>query len=375
MKKLWFGILAIALVLGVNGCGDDPKEEIGPQVFKYVSTDSSGTEYTLTITGEGTTAAVDDSYELTIKGSGGTKVSKGTVTGVDANGKLTLKPQNNGSSTFDVTISGGKMTGITGPITVGEGETVNAPTGTLTPSVTPPSDGNGDGSLGSTLTIDAQTYRAEWTYDGEKENVSFKPVNTTVEGINYILAVDFTSGSSQAPSASLISTVLSGTNTVTLTGGKLNVNLGTPIATALKSLDPLKTTYPTLTLSTSGAKVFVVQGFTNSDNYDTAAGVQHVTAGGGQITYWYADKAVNISGTITTQYTWEDEYGQQQPESVTIVIAMNLKAGWNSVIMENTATGQTMRTGKPSVDDKWDVFNVGGGSGKDEGAAAPNPNG
>jgi hypothetical protein len=132
-KNLLLVISAITLVFAMTaiGCDNDPA---GPKPIKFVSSDSSGNTYTLTITPEtADTVAEGDSYELTISNGSSSQVSKGTITNI-TNGVLTMKPKNEGSETFTVTMDGEQMSKIEGKIAVeGGGEALDAP-GELTPT-------------------------------------------------------------------------------------------------------------------------------------------------------------------------------------------------------------------------------------------------
>jgi hypothetical protein len=178
-KNLLLAILALSLVfamMAVSCNNDQTDNNNGPLPIKFVSTDSSGSTYTLVITpGTANSVAKDDSYVLTISKSGQPdKVSKGTITNVASDGKLTMQPGNSGSTTFEVTINNDKLTAINGTITVGEGEgtTVNAP-GTVTPGS---NNNNGGGEVtNGTFTITG--IPAE--YNGKYAGLTGTPVPNT----------------------------------------------------------------------------------------------------------------------------------------------------------------------------------------------------
>jgi len=133
MKNLFPGILALALVLGMTvvGCDNGSTDDNGnkPQTTKYESADTNGNTYSLVIT-ENTsryTAKKDDTYVLTIKKSGQPdKKSKGTVSVVGADGTLTLQPETANAPSFAVSTSGTKITAFSGPITLDDGEALEA---------------------------------------------------------------------------------------------------------------------------------------------------------------------------------------------------------------------------------------------------------
>jgi len=132
-------IIAIIVVIGftmtVVGCDEGSKDEGSKndtQKVKFESADAAGNMYILTITGNTSRVAYKgakgDSYVLTIKQVGQPdKESKGVVSTIGADGALTLKPTKADSEPFGVSVSKGKMTAITGTITLEDGEEVPAP--------------------------------------------------------------------------------------------------------------------------------------------------------------------------------------------------------------------------------------------------------
>jgi hypothetical protein len=137
-KKIWLGMLALALIFGMTviGCGGDDGDDGNPQTKQYQGSDASGKTYILVITVSSSGAApkAGDSYTLTIKQSGqADKVSKGTVT-ANTDDTITLQPSGDGSDPFDVTVSGTGISDITGDIATKDGGTVTP--GTLYPVVT-----------------------------------------------------------------------------------------------------------------------------------------------------------------------------------------------------------------------------------------------
>ncbi|MDR2716507.1 MAG: hypothetical protein LBB89_00370 [Treponema sp.] len=197
----------------------------------------------------------------------------------------------------------------------------------------------GSGSLGTTFTItNAQVYN--FTSDYKVGT----PYNGTVQGgLNYIMVLDPASG--EAPLKSL-SEVISGSPSVTLTNGKLSISLGMPKPAALWSLDSL---YTGLTISTSDAKCFMIfTGFYSSTDESTMAWLLQVDDRNDEtgIEYIYVDKNVKITGTY-------------DGETTTTIYAMDLKTGWNLVIVESTKTGEhrttTEKTATPTANHKWAI--------------------
>jgi len=132
MKNLLLVLQAITLVFSMTVVGCDKDSTDDTQKVKFESADAAGNMYILAITGNTSRAAYKgaegDSYVLTIKQQGQPdKESKGVVTTIAADGALTLKPTKADSVPFGVSVSSGKMTAITGTITLEDGEEVPAP--------------------------------------------------------------------------------------------------------------------------------------------------------------------------------------------------------------------------------------------------------
>jgi len=192
----------------------------------------------------------------------------------------------------------------------------------------PPDDTGEDGSLGDTLTItNAQVY----ALDGDKPG---SPFNGTVADLKYALI--------GTPNP-LLTNVINGAPSVTLTNGKLNITLGTPKTSELSSLDFLAGPVQGITVSSSGAKIFRFSGFTTSTEWNGGTTVNQRSANG-SVDYWYCDKDVNVTGKALFTNN-----GQTR----TIDYAVYFKAGWNSIISTQTS----LKTGKPTADDKWVVSN------------------
>ena len=255
---------------------------------------------------------------------------------VNVTGKVSTTNEDGQPSTYDVAMN--LKAGWNSVITTSTGSVGSQKTGTLTADdkwvvSNPPNNGNngGDGSLGNTLTIkDAQVYM----WDGDKPGSQY---NGTVEGL-YI-------------GSTLPTDVIDGTPSVTLTNGKLNVTLGMPKDSALSNLETILGSIPEgVTVSPSGAKFFMFMGFTNSAEWNGGTTVTQVYQGSGNrwVTYWYCDKDVNITGKNS---------GTNNGQPLTSDYAMYLKSGWNSVIQTVTGTGQSIKNGTPTADDKWVVIN------------------
>jgi len=143
-KFFWLRILAITLVFAMTAVGCDngttSNNNDDPQKVEYISTDTDGNTYILTITKNTSagdtqraayTVAVGDLFVLTIKIKGQPdKVSEGAVSGITGV-MITLKPTaaNADAPTFSVTltVSGGQITRINGTITFKNGVTAEGP--------------------------------------------------------------------------------------------------------------------------------------------------------------------------------------------------------------------------------------------------------
>jgi len=140
LKKRFFGMMTllvgIMLVFAIAGCNETPTNTT-PQTVTFTGTDNSDV-YSLEITQNTARAAytprAGDSYKLTA----GAKTSTGTVVSY-TEGTLVLQPGDEEAESFEATVSGTGLTGLTGTITFDDETTVPAP-GSLTPS-TPPAGG------------------------------------------------------------------------------------------------------------------------------------------------------------------------------------------------------------------------------------------
>jgi hypothetical protein len=203
-------------------------------------------------------------------------------------------------------------------------------------------EGNGgnNGSLGATLTIsNAQVYTID--YENLETEIAYIPFGGTVTGLNYVYVPDPTGEDGEIKP---LNEVFNGANAVTLVNGKLSISLGTPKASAMISFEYVKTLNPTLAISNSAANYYGFAGITDEDDNKSI-----IT--NGEVLYMYADRNVSVRGTVVE----DDEY---DGGAATVVYAMDLKTGWNTVILTETkvngqTVGSTIKTGKPAGNEKW----------------------
>jgi len=143
-KKYLCKIIGIVFLLGIPfvGCDNGNDSNNLPQSagnsVTYKSKDASGNTYTLVITEQETkpkyVVRVGDIYELKItSSSNNNKISHGSVNSANSAG-LKLWPFNTiRASIFSITLSNGKMVGISGTITLNDFKTEPAPIGQLIP--------------------------------------------------------------------------------------------------------------------------------------------------------------------------------------------------------------------------------------------------
>jgi len=225
--------------------------------------------------------------------------------------------------------------------------------------------GGGDGWLGNTITItDAQVYSFE--RDTSAQYVKF---TGTVQDLKYIFFYNYDDDDHYRIYQPL-SDFIDGNPSVTLKNGILNMTIGKPKNSSLLNLGDMPSG---ITVSTTNVKYFSIdsiydQSIINSDTYNVSQG----KLDGTQISYvlyFYVDKDVNITGKfadIDDGYTYINNY------------AMNLKAGWNSVIITEKQTEtytyqRTYKTGTPPAGFHWVISqgeggNSGGGGGSSGGS-------
>jgi len=142
-KKYFVGILAlcffwVCFFVSCDNGNNSNNTQSGGSSVAYKSKDASGNIYTLVITEQETklkyVVSVGDIYVLNIESSStNNKTSNGSVNSANRS-SIELWPfDTTRSSIFSITLSNGKMIGISGTITLTNFETEPAPTGQLTP--------------------------------------------------------------------------------------------------------------------------------------------------------------------------------------------------------------------------------------------------
>lgn len=139
-KHFFAGILVFILVFGMTVVGCNNSSNSSLKTYEYESRDYLGNIYILTITENSNRAAysakVGDNFELKIIFvSGETKTSSGIIQSV-ISGTLVLKPFA-ATATFEVYVSGGDISGISGTIVLDSNESLPAPEGDLYSVPTP----------------------------------------------------------------------------------------------------------------------------------------------------------------------------------------------------------------------------------------------
>jgi len=134
-KIILTALLALALVFAMTvvGCDDGSTDNDAPQTIQYEGKDVSGNTYVLTVTEQAGRAAYTpaegDSYVLIIKITGQPdKKSSGTIKSISVDGTFNLQPSVEGSATFNIVISNGKINSIVGAIAIEEGTPITAGT-------------------------------------------------------------------------------------------------------------------------------------------------------------------------------------------------------------------------------------------------------
>jgi len=287
-----FGIIVFVAVIGLSmaGCKQDVTDPI-PQKVTYQGTIGDST-YKLVITEGARYVAKDgDSYVLTVITGGTTKTSSGTVK-VSGN-TLTLTPTGT-TTTFTITINpSGDITGITGTITYTEGT----------------------GSDGS-ITIIA-------------------PVAGAGSATNFSYMLDDNSKGSP------LKNFISGSPSVTITGGTVSINLDIP--TSLKLLS----SFISPPLCSTPEKYFLFsEGFCTSDgNYFLIA-----TDGDDNFALLcYVDSNVTLNGT-----------GKIASDSTDTLIFSNvtMSKGWNYIIWSPSGGNNYTLTSSKELPSgfKWSVI-------------------
>jgi len=139
----------ILLFVACDGSGAN-REEVDNDPDRSVITatytgNSDGTSFALKIISQGADrAAIGDRYELLVSGAGWNNISTGTIVSVSSY-LIVLQPSYTGAPTFSVSLSGNRITHISGTITFDDGTRMQGP-GSF--AVTPPAGGGSSGGGG-----------------------------------------------------------------------------------------------------------------------------------------------------------------------------------------------------------------------------------
>jgi predicted small secreted protein len=200
-----------------------------------------------------------------------------------------------------------------------------------------PGEADNNGFLGAALALSGmRVYKDEYL---DHIGYAYVPFYGTVDGLNTIYLND----DEGERDYFTLDEIFDGTNSVTLTGGNLSINLGTPKSFALKNImDDFDDEVPfNLTIDNPNAKYFTL-----SSNIYHEDDSKWIECNDG-VTYMYVDRDVTISGSGSLGGDgW-----------ATAVVNMNLKTGWNSVIQISEETSDsykvTMKTGVFTGKVKW----------------------
>jgi uncharacterized repeat protein (TIGR02543 family) len=281
-------------------------------------------------------------YTVTFNGNGGTVTGTSTANVIE-NGTVTPPSATRSGYSFNGwnTNSGGTGTPFTASTPVTQDITVFAQWTQNAGPVTPPTPGNGSFTTingadvyeygwndltGYTLTkVTGSSYNGSYAYTyGGYDDVTGEP--------NFVPFTDFLSSA-----------------TVNINNGKLTVNLGTPMAQYLNSIEDMMEDARTLSISNRNAKMFTLYSFCNQDGIS----LDYESSDNSYIMLCYVNTNVTITG-IVTEYDKGDTYTQ--------IYALNLRQGWNYVITSWTGSGGSYLTAQPGSNAKW----VLGGGGGDE---------
>jgi hypothetical protein len=328
----------LALALAAVSCKDsagttgDSNSGGALQTLTYSGT-AGGDTYTLVITEKSAryAAKADDTYVLTV----GTKKSTGTVSSVSG-GALSLKPTNAPTEIFTVTVSSTTgITAITGTITFTDNTKNTNPPGSLT------NGSSGSGTTGGTNTGGNSSIPGGTISNQPLDNKA----GSNETNFSYYMHWE----PNTTHTIQLLSYALNGDSSVTISGGNVNIKLGTPKNEYLEALD-----MDGIAVVPSNAKVFSIGQFWSSDGKYSLTYMKNDLNGHIGSGLVYADRDVTVTGTET----WFNPY-EERTETEKYNCA--LKAGWNYIytLYDEATITETMTTTKPSGTFKWEL-NSGG---------------
>jgi biotin operon repressor len=164
-----------------------------------------------------------------------------------------------------------------------------------------------------------------WTDDNKYEE-RYEQYDESVYGLNYIYIYDNTNYYEMSLT---LNEVFSSPNSVSLTNGKLSIQLGKPNTSVMNSLERFKE--EGFKIDNEDAKYFEL-GKIRNNNYDRVES--------DEVWYWYVDDDVTI--------TADGDGGGSDGINYTYVYNIELKSGWNAII-------RTVTENSTSIEYKWEV--------------------
>jgi uncharacterized repeat protein (TIGR02543 family) len=214
----------------------------------------------------------------------------------------------------------------------------------------------GNGSFNGKIN-NADVYEMVW--DEDDDYPEFKKVTGTAFDGSYAYTDMYDDDNDEYVLIPL-SEVLSSATTVTITNGKLTVNLGDPKQQYLESVTGMLGDEDTLTVSNPNAKSYMLSGFINQ------AGDVGLGYGGldNQILLCYVNSNVTITGSVVST----DDYGS----TYTDTYALNLRTGWNYIkaTSDNEGRNTVIQTATPGNNSMWVIRSYGKG---DDPSLPPTP--
>lgn len=288
MKKLWklVGIIALIVAIGfsIAACSNNGDGGGETPASIYTWTDSDSNNYELIITEAGR-AVTSGNYTLTITlKAGGTKTSTGTASG--SAGSITLTPSSGSAIAITINVNTLTITGAVDGFTLG----------------------------GGTVTIEETSISSNTTIGGDRIRLTGLPIE-----LNGCTQTDFSYFGGGDP----ISNIITGSASVKINGGKLNISLDVPKTLVNFSLtditvNPTDTKYIDISFCTSNDQYHLECVKFEKDGYIT-----------GIVSLYYMDRDATVDGTYlgsNVTYKWDN---------------VKLYKGWNYVVMSHTSNNYT----------------------------------